>query len=126
MTSFFLSLIRELMSLLLTMPATKGKIVSGTVVLESTPRDKVLERARRAGLLLLCLLLSSCGQTEIVVSRLFPIEDWPGGFPMLAEGSARVMLQDGTVGTLKDAGGLLLVHPADVKALISAAKPGNR
>lgn len=119
------SVFGDLLGGLLSAPGTTGKVSSGSAPLLPSPISDVHARARRVGLLLcLATVLGGCGvferKTEVVVATMFPVEDWPGGWPILAQGEVRVILKDGTIGTIKDAGGMMLVHPADMATLIKA------
>jgi hypothetical protein len=114
-------ILADLLGGLLSSQGTVGRVSPWTNALTPTPKADLDARLRRAGLLLCVVaVLGGCGvferKTEVVVSTLFPLDDWPGGFPILAQGTVRVMLPDGTIGELKDAGGLMLVHPRDMKA----------
>lgn len=119
--AFVSSLLRELLTAFAVMPAEKGRVVSGQMRLESSRKEDVDRRAKAAGILVVVaiLVLSGCGQTEIVLSTLYPLEDLPGGWPRLAQGEARVILADGTVGIVKDVGGMVLVHPSDLKTRLA-------
>ena len=113
----------DLLGGLLSAPGTTGKVSSGTSPLLPSPISDVQARARRAGLLLcVATVLGGCGvferKTEVVVATMFPVDDWPGGWPILAQGEVRVILKDGTIGTIKDAGGMALVHVADLRAML--------
>lgn len=115
----------ELLGPLLAAPATTGRLAPGTLPLQPSPLADIHARARRAGLLLLVAsVLGGCGvferRKEIVVATLFPAEDMPGGFPILAQGTVTVILPDGTLGTIENAGGMRLIHNADLKALLKA------
>lgn len=120
--AFFVSLFGEFLSVVAAMPAEKGRIASGQMRLIPSSKADVDARAKAAGILSIAavaVFLSGCGQTEIVLSTLYPIDDLPGGWPRLAQGEARVILADGTIGVVKDVGGLVLVHPSDLKTRLA-------
>lgn len=118
--AFLSKFLTDILTTLLSKPKVTGSTAHGKNPLVETPADDLADRARRSGLLglvaLLCL--SGCGTTHIMVATLYPKEDAPGGWPRLAQEEVQVIMDDGTVGTLKGAEGYRLIHDADLKALL--------
>lgn len=121
MIELLVALIRGLLHDLFVGESTTGKTTSGSTELRPTPIAEIRERARRSGLLLLvgCLAVAGCGQTEVVVATLHPVEDTTKGWCRVAQDEVRVIIEGtGEIGTIRPAGGYFIIHEADLKTLL--------
>ena len=121
--AFLSKLLTDVLSMVLSKPKVTGTIKHGKNTLIETPADELAEKARRSGLLLLLALLclGGCGTTHVVVATVYPAEDVPSGWPRVAQDEILVILDDGTIGTVKGAAGYRIVHDTDLKALVKRA-----
>ena len=119
----------ELAKLIHTTPKTIGGFTHGEMELKPTPIEEVINRAKKNGLLILLIVLSlsSCAQTKVVVSTMYPVDDTTKGWPRIAQDEVQVIINGSNeIGTLSPAGGYFLIHEKDLKALIKAAAETRR
>jgi len=119
--SFIVKLLVEILRDVLAMQSHRGSVSNGSTPLSATPKETLLERGRRSGLLLFIALLPAfgCGQTEVIVATLHPVEDATKGWPRVAQDEVRVILDgSGRIGVVRPAAGYFLVHESDLKGLL--------
>jgi len=119
----------ELAKLIFTTPKTIGGFTHGGMELKPTPIEDVINRAKKNGLLVLLIILtlSSCAQTKVVVSTMYPVDDTTKGWPRIAQDEVQVIINGSNeIGTLAPAGGYFLVHEKDLKALLKAAAEARK
>lgn len=125
MIELIVALLRGLLHDLFVGRSTTGRVTHGTTETKPTALDKIRERARSSGLLLLvgCLAVAGCGQTEVVVATLHPVEDTTKGWCRVAQDEVRVIVEGTeTIGVVSPAGGYYLVHETDLRALVKLLK----
>ena len=123
---FLTALLRGLLEVVLSTPKATGRTVSGSALgVPTTPESELRKRAKASGLMLVLVFAAiSCGTTKVVVATGFPVDEATEGWPRIAQDEVKVLLKDGTIGTISPAGGYRVIHDADLRGLLKMSK-GN-